>query len=666
MKKVKLTTEGIKKHLNSTTPAQAISEYIWNGLDAQATEIDVSYIENSMGGLDSLVVSDNGVGICSSLLDDKFGVFLESEKIKDRVVAKRTSSDMHGKDGIGRLTFFTFAQKAEWNTVYAEAGRKYSYSIGVSADDLVSYPSTAPREVSQSVNTGTTVKFSLIDSSLVDLCGADFLNFVVAEFCWKLFLNPKLFIRLQGVALNPAANIAEQSEFCPIGIDGQKSNIHFVRWKNKLHGEYSRYYFTDSVGIERFTDFTSLNKKGDSFHHSVYVRSEFFDTFTLSSGASAQNELEWGENTIKSEWYKRTLGAADRFLKDARKLFLRTSKDDLILKYEEKGIFPAYNGKNQWEVVKHAHLAETIGELYNIQPSLLTNGTTEQKKILVRLIEQLLDSSGADSLYQIIGQVIDLDDDERSEFLDVLKSSRLSSVIKTARLVQDRYRAIEQIKRLNWDSSLNAKEVPHIQEFMEKHFWMLGEEFSLVVAAEKDFEQALRGIYEKVRRELEDGKLEHPDKNKEVDILLIRQDRVRNKVHNVVIELKHPSKSLGKRYYRQIETYFELIYSESRFNAENWEWSYYLVGNKFDGTGFIEAQLENAKVHAEPSLAFKAKNHKIYVKKWSDLISDVELRHQFLNDRLQIQREQIALEEGAAKTADEIIDRASALTCAAP
>lgn len=666
MKKVKLTTDGIKKHLSSATPAQALAEYIWNGLDAQATEVDVSCTENPIGGVESIRVTDNGCGVSHLLLDNKFGVFLESEKLKSRAAAKRISSEMHGKDGIGRLTFFTFAGFAEWHTVYSENGKKYTYSIKVTSADLVTYPATSPTEVDEATPTGTAVVFSSIDSSVINLKDKDLQEFLISEFCWKLLLHPAMVIRIQGVSLNARDNIAEECLFCPLELERPAAAVHFVRWKRKLHREYSRYYFIDSTGRERLTDFTSLNKKGDSFHHSVYVRSEFFDVFSPISGGGGQGDLEFEGTSVKNDWFKKTLAATDRYLRDARKAYLREAKDDLILRYEEKGIFPTYNSKNQWEIVKHAHLADTIGEIYNIQPSLFTNGTTEQKKILVRLIEQLLDSSGAENLYQIIGQVIDLDQSERDELLGVLKSSRLSSVVKTAKLVQDRYRAIEQVKRLNWDAGLNAKEVPHIQEFMERHFWMLGEEFSLVVAAEKDFEQALRALYEKARYELADDKLSHPDKNKEVDILLIRQDRARNKVHNVVIELKHPSKSLGKRFYRQIETYFELIYSESRFNAENWEWSYYLVGNKFDTTGFIETQLENAKLHAEPSLAFKAKNHKIYVKKWSDLISDVELRHQFLNDRLQIQREQIALEEGAARTADEVIQRANVLSCAAP
>lgn len=44
MKTVQLTTDGIKKHLDSTTPEQAIAEYVWNALDAQAKTVTVDLV----------------------------------------------------------------------------------------------------------------------------------------------------------------------------------------------------------------------------------------------------------------------------------------------------------------------------------------------------------------------------------------------------------------------------------------------------------------------------------------------------------------------------------------------------------------------------------------------------------------------------------------------
>jgi len=663
-KKVQLTTDGIKKHLFNTTPGQALSEYIWNGIDAKASLIEVHFELNPAGGIVAMHVSDNGRGIPFELLEQKFGVFMDSEKIVHRQRTKRISSETHGKDGIGRLTFFVFAQDAEWVTVYERDGKKYRYTIKISSADLVCYPSENPTEVDAATPTGTVVHFFNVSSQVIHPEDTELRKFLVSEFCWRLLLEKGLEIKLNGSFLTAEENIDDQAFFCPLGISAPRLTVHFVRWKHRLHGEYSRYYFLDAMRKERWTNFTSLNKKGDQFHHSVYVQSPFFDTFSLGTGSNEQAELGLEGNSQKSDWFKGMLGAVDAFLRAARKDFLRDSTNKLITQFEQKDIFPTHNEKNQWEVLKHTHLAETIGELHNLQPNLFSSGSIEQKKIFVRLIDQLLDSSEAETLYQIIGQVLDLDLDEKTELLSVLKSSRLRAVIKTAKLIQDRYRALEQIKRLNWDKSLGAKEVPHIQEFMERHFWIIGEEYSLVVAAEKDFEQALRALYEKVGLKVGADDIDHVDKNKEMDILLVRQDQYNDKIHNVVLELKHPNKKLGKKFVDQVMTYFDVIFSDPRFNASNMEWSYYLIGNDFSPSGYIEGQLENAKPHGIPSLIYKAKNHKIFAKRWSELITEVELRHKFLNDRLQVQREQLATEESAAKTADQVIQRAQKLSCA--
>jgi hypothetical protein len=491
------------------------------------------------------------------------------------------------------------------------------------------------------------------------------LEFLTSEFCWRLLLQGDLKISANGNRIVAQDYISEVFDYTLPRVKNPTATVKIVRWKNKLHREYSRYYFLDSKGIEKYTDFTSLNKKGDNFFHSVYVSSSYFDSFTYSQSPLNQGDLDFGTVGTKNDWYRSVLRETDILLREVRKNFLKKSKADLIETFEEKGILPHYNESKAWERLKHEHLAETVGELYNLQPNLF-NGSTEQKKVFVRLIDQLLESDQAESLYQIIGQVLDLAEDEKNDLLDVLKSSRLGAVARAAKLIQDRYRAIEQIKRLNWEPELGAKEVPHIQTFVESHFWLLGEEFSLVVAAEKDFDQALRALYEKLNTELDKSGITHADKNKEMDVFLVRQDKRHDKIHNVVLELKHPKKKLGKKFVQQVETYFEVLSSEPRFNAANMVWSYYLIGNDFDSTGYIEDRIENVKFHGEPSLIYKVRNHSIYVKRWSEIIADVEMRHQFLNDRLEIQREVLAKEESTAKTADEVVARAQELSCAIP
>ena len=63
MKSVLITPEGIQKNLKSIKPLDAICEYIWNGFDAEATEISVKLHENNLGLIIMITICDNGIGI---------------------------------------------------------------------------------------------------------------------------------------------------------------------------------------------------------------------------------------------------------------------------------------------------------------------------------------------------------------------------------------------------------------------------------------------------------------------------------------------------------------------------------------------------------------------------------------------------------------------------
>ena len=82
MAQIKLTSEGLKNSLKKLTLEEAIIEYVWNGLDAKATRIDIIEEKNLIGGTSSIKIVDNGTGIDRALLDKKFSYVYVSEKNK--------------------------------------------------------------------------------------------------------------------------------------------------------------------------------------------------------------------------------------------------------------------------------------------------------------------------------------------------------------------------------------------------------------------------------------------------------------------------------------------------------------------------------------------------------------------------------------------------------
>ncbi|MEA5480456.1 hypothetical protein VB774_22715 [Pseudanabaena galeata UHCC 0370] len=187
-------------------------------------------------------------------------------------------------------------------------------------------------------------------------------------------------------------------------------------------------------------------------------------------------------------------------------------------------------------------------------------------------------------------------------------------------------------------------------------------------AEEPNFEAALQGYIEVLRKhdEIFDDKnpdktvIDHPSKRKQMDIFMVRQMKKDDAIHHIVVELKNPKINLGRKQYEQVKEYMNVILSVDRFNDPNSFWDFYLVGNDFDSSGSIENEFENAKSHGEKSLAYRVKNYKIYVKRWSEIFNEFELRHNFLRERLELERHNLIVED--IKTADEIVEKASRLT----
>ena len=180
-----------------------------------------------------------------------------------------------------------------------------------------------------------------------------------------------------------------------------------------------------------------------------------------------------------------------------------------------------------------------------------------------------------------------------------------------------RYKTYYQLKELVFNEELGAKEIPHLQDLIENHYWLFGEEYHLVTAAEPKFEEALQRYIYKTTGKIKDQKIDHIDKNREMDIFACRQHKKDAKIENIVLELKHPKIQLGEKEYSQVMKYLSVISSRQEFNAPNMSWKFYLIGNKFNTSQFIERlrlfyakHLLTASVMAEEGSEIKYGNAK--------------------------------------------------------
>ena len=359
-------SNGIKKVLKGFSPVEAVAEYIWNGYDANATIVTVQIDANSIEGINSITISDNGSGIAYETLDQKFKPFYESNKTLYRN-EDNSSSALHGKNGIGRLTFFVFAHKAKWITTYRKDDKLFSYSIEISENDLDDYSASEPQEVS-SGETGTVVEFESIKEEVIY---SDIIEFLKVDFAWYVELNRYIGIelRINGEEFDYSSILMEREEK-QYAYGEYSFEVVFCRWEKRLHQEYSKYYYLNGDGVEKYKENTTLNNKGDNFFHSLYIKSRVFDDFSFAK-TNGQYRMELVGKNREDEAFKYLKRELDKYIREKRDPFIRTSTKKFLTKLEEKDAYPNYNLNNPVDKYKKECLDELLSTVYYIEPRLL-------------------------------------------------------------------------------------------------------------------------------------------------------------------------------------------------------------------------------------------------------------------------------------------------------
>lgn len=120
-----VTVEVQADHLQSLArvnrPLSAISELIWNGLDADAEEVQVVFHKNDLEGLTGVAVRDNGHGLPYEEAEAAFQKLGGSWK---RLAQKTRTKGriLHGQLGKGRFKAFAIGTSVIWNTVTLRTG----------------------------------------------------------------------------------------------------------------------------------------------------------------------------------------------------------------------------------------------------------------------------------------------------------------------------------------------------------------------------------------------------------------------------------------------------------------------------------------------------------------------------------------------------------------
>ncbi len=660
--KVEVNSEGIKETLSRFKYSEqnfpkSVVEYIWNGFDAGATSIEIEY-EFASAGFRKLIISDNGSGINKDELSNKFLPVFSSEKLQ-RTALNDDEELFHGKKGFGRLTFFCFCNSANWITTYLNNLKIESYSIEINSDNLDKYSTKDLDQINIESKTGTKVIFNNFHKTGKYEYGKntgekELRTYLIKEFAWYLELNKQkgYNIKLNGEILN-YSSIIHETETQEQIIHDNIFCIHYFCWNEPLHNQSSRFYFLNESGKEICSETTLLNNKGDKFFHSVFIKSSYFNDFNADLKNNQTDILNTEAKSSKT--YIELLDYLNNFLKQKRKPFLRAHAEILIEQFEKEGIIQKIN-KDSFEKIHLDDLKNVIQEIYVLQPKIFASKINpDNKKVLVNLLDLVINSDDRDKIIDIVQSVIDLSKEEIADFHKILQVTDLNRIINSINFIAHRIQVLKALRTILFNPDYNTTERDHLQKLVENNTWIFGEKYHLISKSYDDFEKALLKYRNTVFDENSDDipNFDDPRKGKRMDIFIVKQDRKNEKIQNFIIELKHPKRKLGKKEYDQIDEYVDIIKKSDQFNGKLAKWEFVLLGNAFSSNGYIENKIKSQNGDVEKGEIFLVDNFTIYARTWSDILDENESRLHFIDERLQLEREKL---KDSFKNAEEAVE----------
>lgn len=641
-KKLKISNASIDSVLNKDYK-EAILEYIWNGFDAGASTIYINTNENELGGLNYIDIIDNGEGISYENIDNTFGSFLISQKN----TAQKTKS-IHGSKGKGRFAFSTFSYNAEWTTVYDLDGIKYEYKININSENKSSF-NIDDKKISCKAMTGTIVRFSGIKNLTKESIESKiFKKFLLNKLSWFLFLNKekqyKIYINEEELDYSDVID-KDISESFQVSIRKNEFSINFIKWNGKITEKYY-YYYLNLQSEEKFLQRKSYKNENISFPHSVYVISKYFDDFEHTPNNMNNNLLRELVKDQNDKVFIELTKTINKIVEDKRKVCIKEQAPLVIDKFKKEGVFPKFRD-NKYDQERKHDLEDVITEIYAIQPKIFNRCNIQQKKSIIGFLNLLLDTDERDGIINVMDEIASLTFEERRDLNNILCKTKFSKIIRTIKLIENRYTVIEILKLLVYDLNKFTNERDHIQKIIEENYWLFGEQYSLV-SADKNFEKTLKSylaIMDKDRGidnyNENDYKIDNIDRLRRPDIFMCRSRSLEmaNSIEgeeNIIIELKEPNVVLSKKVYRQVEDYMDLIMNENRFNSDLRRWKFILVSTSVDD--FIKGLYKSCQDKGRAFLVRWVDKYEIYAMTWDDVFKSFEIKHKYLLEKLSIDK----------------------------
>ena len=608
-------------------PVPALAELIWNGLDADATSINVEFAYDDLaGGLSRIVIYDNGDGFPREEAAALFGSLGGSWKRLTRTT-NRSKRMIHGQEGRGRYKAFALGQAVTWDVAYCADDGVRSFKIELMESNLTDV------SISQTIlpperSTGVTVTLEDVRRDFRTFQSEDGMQELSEIFALYLINYRAASISIGAVPLDPAAAIA--SQVCiPLTtiVDGDglkhESELQIIEWRADTKRIL---YLCSREGFPLDQVETRFHTPGFSF--SAYLKSSYVEQLHNQDGIALAemdpamlSAVEASRQAIKDYFRERTSEKAQT----------------LVDAWKAADVYP-YHGEPQSTVEKAERQVFDIVAVHveELTPELSTS-SPKAKALHFRMLRSAIERGPAE-LQLILREVLDLAPRQQKELAALLQEATLSAIITSTKTVADRLKFVAALESIVFDPETKGrlKERSQLHRILAENTWVFGEEYHLWVS-----DGDLKRVLEKHKKLLDPNiSIDDPvkvigKKRGIVDLMFSRATRRHraNDIEHMVVELKAPRVRIGSDAITQAKRYAMAVIQDERFNTVSGvRWHFWLVSNDYDP--FAQLEMEGGP-DPDRRLIFKTANVSVGIKSWGELIEENRARLQFFQEHLQ-------------------------------
>ena len=603
-------------------PVQAVAELVWNGLDADASRVDVR-LEYGDLGMTRVIVRDNGHGIPYEDAPELFTRLGGSwKKAGGRTKTKQRM--LHGYEGRGRFKVFALGRVADWRVTYrTDEGDLRAYVITILEDNIrevrITLEDSAPDG-----STGVEIAVSELHRDYRSL-EPEHAGQELAEI-FALYLKDyrEVSILYEGTRVDPAAAIATTRTVPLSEIEDYGTvypvELEIIEWRNVTTRGL---YLCTEQGFP-LTKVTTRFHIGE-FHFSAYLKSSFV---TRLHGEAQLDLAEMNpllESCVEEAQQDVKAYFRDRAAERARNV-VEEWKAENVYPYEGEAQSPLEDAERKVFDI----LAVTASDY---MPDFVS-APSKRKAFDLRMLRTAIEKS-PEELQVIMNEVLGLPKRKQEELAELLREASLSSIISAAKIVSDRLKFLAGLEKILFDSDMQArlKERSQLHKIVEDNTWLFGEEYNLSVS-----DRGLTNVLRKHRKILGDEividrPVRHVSQERGIiDLMLsrtLRRHRA-DEVEHLVVELKRPKVKIGHDEITQVENYAISVARDERFRLVNGvTWTFWAISD--DVSEYAAYRMnDRGVISSKDGLS-------VGIRTWGQIIEENKARLQFFQEKLEHQ-----------------------------